>query len=341
VGAPPIAATATCAWWGQQRRAGEVADREQGGLARAAGGVGLDEAGRVEGHGGGVEAKQIAVRPPPRGDEDAVHLHRRRPRAGQNHLQATGHLPDRSDARRRVERPKLAAAGARQGRDQLPLHPREELSLLLHQDHPAAEGGVGPAKFQPHGARPHHQQARPDLLQGQGRLRVHRPGGAGEGRRRGRTGAGGEDGVVKADSLFPSRTGDHRLVSGEEARRTHQPADVAGLGEGGKAARHPPHHPLLPGAQAVEVDRRLPKLDPHAPRPTPLLHHLGGGEQRLRRDAPLVQADAAGQGPEIDEDHLHPAIGGGEGGGVAARPPPDDQQLRLHARSPHPSLGQP
>ena len=59
--------------------------------------------------------------------------------------------------------------------------------------------------------------------------------------------------------------------------------------------------------------------------------HLRDVQQRLRRNAAAIEADAAGVLLLVDERHLHAEIGGVEGGRVAARSRAEDRNLRRFA----------
>ena len=60
--------------------------------------------------------------------------------------------------------------------------------------------------------------------------------------------------------------------------------------------------------------------------------HPRGVQQRLRRNAADVQADAAERRPALDERDLEPEVGGAERGGVAARPGADHDEPRPRKR---------
>jgi hypothetical protein len=58
-----------------------------------------------------------------------------------------------------------------------------------------------------------------------------------------------------------------------------------------------------------------------------LLEHLGDVEQRFRRDAAAVDADATGILLLVDEGDLHAEIGGQERGGITAGTGADDRDV--------------
>ena len=65
-------------------------------------------------------------------------------------------------------------------------------------------------------------------------------------------------------------------------------------------------------------------VTPQAPRVPRLVDDLRDVQQRLRRNAPAVKADAAGVLLLVDERDLHAEIGGVERRRVAARPGAED-----------------
>ena len=83
----------------------------------------------------------------------------------------------------------------------------------------------------------------------------------------------------------------------------------------------------LKRAQLVDVDlRRRRRSTPHADGVRGFVEHLGDVQQRLRRDAAAVDADAARVRLAVDERDLQPAVGGVEGGRVAAGTGADDDE---------------
>ena len=75
-----------------------------------------------------------------------------------------------------------------------------------------------------------------------------------------------------------------------------------------------------------------PKVTPHALRVPRFVDHLRDVQQRLRRNAAAIEADAAGVLLLVDERDLHAEVGGIEGRRVAARPRAEDGQLSGFAR---------
>ena len=83
------------------------------------------------------------------------------------------------------------------------------------------------------------------------------------------------------------------LVHGDEPAGPGDDADLALLGETGKAAGEALDDAVLPAAQLAEVDRRLGERDAVGAHVAAFGDDLGGVQQRLRRDAADVEADAA------------------------------------------------
>ncbi len=84
---------------------------------------------------------------------------------------------------------------------------------------------------------------------------------------------------------------------------------------------------VLVGAQLVDVDRRLAEGDAPLAGVPRLVDDLGDVQQRLRRDAAAVEADAAGILLFVDERDLHAEVGGVERGRVAAGARAEHSQL--------------
>ncbi len=106
--------------------------------------------------------------------------------------------------------------------------------------------------------------------------------------------------------------------------------DLAPLGEAGEAAGELLDHALLPAAQAIDVDLRLGELHAEVAHLLGLGDDLGGVQQRLRRDAADVEADAAERRVLLDQHHLLAEVGRPEGGGVAAGAGAEHHDLAVH-----------
>src|SRR6266550_4661730 len=78
------------------------------------------------------------------------------------------------------------------------------------------------------------------------------------------------------------------------------------------------HDLRLESAQAIDVNLRRSEGDAPGFRVPGLVEYFRHVQQRLRGDAPAIQADAARIDLRIDERHLHPEIRGIKCGGIAA-----------------------
>ena len=98
---------------------------------------------------------------------------------------------------------------------------------------------------------------------------------------------------VEGDGLGPVLALDADGVRPGEGAGAGDDRHLAGLGEAGEAAGQLADDALLPAAQVVDVDLRLGERDAEVAHLLGLGDDLGGVEQRLRRDAADVEADAA------------------------------------------------
>ena len=83
---------------------------------------------------------------------------------------------------------------------------------------------------------------------------------------------------------------------------------------------------------AVGIERGLAELDPMRAHRGRLVDDLGDVQQRLRRDAADVEADAAERLPGVDQHDAPPEIGGAERRGVAAGTCAEDENVGLKIR---------
>jgi hypothetical protein len=83
------------------------------------------------------------------------------------------------------------------------------------------------------------------------------------------------------------------------------------------AARQLLDDAVLVGAELVDIDLRRAEADAPVGGMVRLVDHLGDVQQGLRRDAPLVQAHAAGVLLLPDQRDLHPEVGGIERRGIS------------------------
>ncbi len=102
------------------------------------------------------------------------------------------------------------------------------------------------------------------------------------------------------------------------------------------------HHALgLPLAERVERDARRAQLHAEVAGPLGLGDHRRHVQQRLRGDAPGVQARAAEAPVGIDHDGLQAELGAAEGRRVAAGPAPDHGDVDLPHEVAHHHPGSP
>ncbi len=80
-----------------------------------------------------------------------------------------------------------------------------------------------------------------------------------------------------------------------------QVLNLAVLDKLSRAARQPLHDPVLEIPQLGEIDFRLPESDAPLPGELGLVEQIRHVQQRLRRNAPAVDADASGVDLRVDE----------------------------------------
>ena len=136
----------------------------------------------------------------------------------------------------------------------------------------------------------------------------------------------GDDAVLEADDGVAHLD---RVRAGELAGAPHD-LDLARLGQRLEAADELVDDAVLPGADLVDVDRRLLEADAGLAELVGLGQDLGDVQQRLRRDAADVQADAAEPLAAVDQRDGEPEVRRAERGGVAARTAAEHGHLDLH-----------
>ncbi len=114
----------------------------------------------------------------------------------------------------------------------------------------------------------------------------------------------------------------------ELADATHR-RDLAHLGHRRQAAGELAHHLVLVPEQLGAVDLRFAEADAEVGEVLDLVDHRGDVQQRLRRDAADVEADAAQRRVALDQDHLEAEVGGAEGGRIAAGAGAEHQQVAV------------
>ena len=132
----------------------------------------------------------------------------------------------------------------------------------------------------------------------------------------------------KRSSLLAVGAVDFEFVRRNEAAGAGDRAHLALLRHAGEAAGQLRRRPCPCSARSLS--RSIfgsPKLDAVVGGVRRLVDHLGGVQQRLRRNAADVEADAAEFGVALDQHHVHAEVGGAERGGVAAGAGAEHDQL--------------
>jgi hypothetical protein len=139
--------------------------------------------------------------------------------------------------------------------------------------------------------------------------------------------AGGENQVFVLQFSLAVGTGHlHRLRASQRRPPLHE-LHLAQLADASHPGGELVDDTLLECAKLVDVDLRLTEGDAPLVRVLRLVDHFGHVQQRLRRDAPAIEADAAGILFFVDKRDLHAEVGGIEGGRIAAGPCAEDHQL--------------
>ncbi len=130
---------------------------------------------------------------------------------------------------------------------------------------------------------------------------------------------------------LPAAVGRRPLRGGADRGSCRRPCthlDLARLGHAGQAAGELLDHAVLEARAACRC--RSParrSVMPWSGSVLDLVHHRGGVQQRLRRDAADVQAHAAERGVALDQHGLHAEVGAAEGGRIAAGAGAEHQHL--------------
>jgi hypothetical protein len=115
-----------------------------------------------------------------------------------------------------------------------------------------------------------------------------------------------------------------------EDRAPGDDVDALALGDGGESAREPSHHALaLPRAQRLERDARLAELHAELARALGFADDGGHVQQRLGRDASLVEAGAAEALVGVHDDGLESQLRAPERRRVSAGPASDDDDVHF------------
>ena len=123
---------------------------------------------------------------------------------------------------------------------------------------------------------------------------------------------------LKPTLVVPSSPSTERTLGEANVPAPAHDLDLALLGQPGQPAGELVDDGVLPAAQLVDVDLGLAEADAVGGGLLDVAHHAGDVQQRLRRDAADVEADAAEPLVALDQHGLEPEVGGAERGGVAA-----------------------
>src|SRR5437868_3455269 len=113
----------------------------------------------------------------------------------------------------------------------------------------------------------------------------------------------------------------------DDRREPAQIGDLPRLHQLPGAPGQPLDDAVLETAQLVEVDLRLAEVDAPALRVLRFVDELGDVQQRFRRNASAIDADAAWIGFGVDERDAEPEIRGEECASVSAGTCADDCEL--------------
>jgi hypothetical protein len=129
---------------------------------------------------------------------------------------------------------------------------------------------------------------------------------------------GGDDRVPEAHEFFAVFRVDFDLVRRHERAGAGDDRDLALLAHAGEAAVHLRDDLVLVRAQLVEFDFRRAEGDADVGGVRGFVDDARGVQQRLRRNAADVEADAAERAVAFDEHDVLAEVGGAERGRVAA-----------------------
>ena len=211
--------------------------------------------------------------------------------------------------------------------DEVGIGARHQLVHELDHGHLAAERAVHRRHLQADDAAADDEQSAGNIGEFERVGRIHQarivPGEAGQFHR---LRAGGDDALLERDQLRAVDAVDLDLVQRHEPADAGDHAHLALLGHAGQALGQLADHLVLVRAQRIEGDLRLAERDPVVARVGGFVDHRGRVQQRLRRDAADIEADAAELRITLDQYRVETEIGGAERGGVAAGTGADHEQ---------------
>src|SRR5207237_9986977 len=136
------------------------------------------------------------------------------------------------------------------------------------------------------------------------------------------------DALIDVDALRAARAHHFEYVRAHEPPGAAHHIDLALLHENLESAGQLRDYRALPGTQALQVELRRAESDAARAHLLGILDDLGGVQERFRRNAADVEAQAAELLPALDERHLEPEICRSERRRVAPRSGAQHQELR-------------
>ena len=222
-------------------------------------------------------------------------------------------------------RPRRCTGGAmtplRENVDEVAIRSRQQAGRHLDHGHPGPERGIDAPELQADIPAADDEQRLGDIREIESARRIHHARAVDRepGYRR-RPRSGGDDGVVERDRFLPTlHELDGDCLRVDERRAAAHVGDFAELRDLAETADEPLDDGVLVAAQLVEIDLR--SGEGHAPcrRLVRLMDDVGDVQQRLRRNAAAIEADAARILLGVDERDLHAEVGGIEGRRVPTR----------------------
>ena len=142
--------------------------------------------------------------------------------------------------------------------------------------------------------------------------------------------AGRDDRVLELDLFRPRGSPDRGPLRGGEGGVAHQHLDLVSLAKLADPVRKALDDGRLPLLQASHVDLDRPRLDPAFGRLLQGVHDARGVDERLARDAAVIQTLASELVPFHQEDSF-PELRRPDRGRIAARARPDHEDVDLTA----------
>ncbi len=323
----------------QHRLADDIADRED---VRAVGPhllVDRDEAALVDLDACRIRPDHSPIRPPPDRDEHAIIglCLLRCLLAFEADDDAVVVELERSDLGTQHDRRIPVGNALLQRPDEIAIATGHQRLGQLDNGNVDAERVVNGRHLEPDDAAADDEQALRQVVELERARRIDDPRGLGQAGDPARLRARGNDALAEADRRASSLAFHRQRVRVDKPRRAVHDLHLALPGQRAEAIGELLHDAALPVAQLVEIDRRLAEVDAELGRLPGLLDHARRVQQRLRRDAADVEADAAERRPALDQRDVHSEIGGAKSGRIAAGSRSDHNEIGFdgfaHARS--------